>query len=371
MKATEASSNAQVYRFDWQQWVAANLPNEDSVAGQERSALLKQLVADLAVWSNQYSFPKTRIKACAYTGVYTVAEPTNQYLQGLLASEYTLWLFVFDDYIDRLDYSQYTDNQANLKQAYLEVALHPIVQTLVTCGLGQGQLQSYDLESSFRATPIEQSSSAAEGLGLALAAALKDIYANLQTALRATDQEDIAFALSNFVTETTAVVSAMRQELLQSFYYLQRQVLPTLEEYLNNSKYSICLRAAGTVALAFEESGLASIWQAWQLAMTSGARSLRLTNDIANVFKEFEERKVNAVTIILAAQGFSTMGPYHQDSFEVLQARTLLTLERQKELDLFVTQSLAKSPSGIFAYYVYSSMAFTIAMYVKGDYELL
>lgn len=369
--------------FDWRAFVAQTKPSLTGSKDQhQRREVLDKLVVELGDWAAKYKLPTKRVSPSAYTGVYATPSPIY-YPLVLVMAKYTLWLFVLDGYIDKLNYEQLNTNQVNIKLGYLDDYLNLITRAFYEVGgltskegeiLGLAPRETLKTEILEVSTPKKRLvESEKDGLNLSLSEALFDIYSSLERLWKNSDnqkwEDNFAFKLTNFTCETALVVGAMRGELSQSFIYqqtLDRESIPTLEQYLERSKFSICLRAAGSVAVGFENFPQ-QIWEQWIPAMEPGAKALRLANDLANVWSELEERKINAMTIVLNQLGFAPMEPYQKDSLEIVQARALVRSHMETEIAHF-SQQAVRLPQGVLSYYVYASVAFTIAMYEKGDY---
>ncbi len=277
-----------------------------------------------------------RLKPGAYYGCVAMPEAEGA---RLLAS-YSLWLFALDACTDE------SPSQEAL-EARVRQLTAPFAGGSVAAGNG--------------------------GLEHRLAVAWEELRAELRRLCEpALDAASLAFALSTFTSETAAVVGAMAWERRESLRYLasaSRAAPFGLEEYLAVSRFSICVRAAGALALAFEPAPLVA-WSRWQRAMDGGARVLRLVNDLANVQKEFEEGKLNAVSLTLLELGWDGREPPAADSPALAEAKRRVRGRLEEELARFREELLALPQEGPLAGNVISSVAFTIAMYQEGDYQI-
>lgn len=354
--------------FDWQSIAQQNKPGTDTQEQRERLEELETLTKSITSWANYYGLPTKRVRVSAYTGIYN-SPLTVQHELAVITAKYTLWLFVLDDYIDRLDYTQFGFNSVADKMRYLDSGLTKLTEPLYKKGnLVDSQLSEYGLEKWPTSIETDTTTPRQNDADKALGAALENIYDDLLTNWN-THQES-QFNLANFTTETACVVAAMRGEMKQSFIFQATGQLPEdLTDYLRQSKYSICLRAAGSIAVGFDQNS-ALVWKQAISTMEPGAKVLRLVNDLANITKEIQEQKINGVSIGLVKLGYQVFGAYQKDSKEI-QAASQIVLDRiETEMDIF-TEKFIQLPPSYLQFYLCNSMAFTIAMYEAGDYAEL
>lgn len=354
-------------KFDWQRIVRSSLPGEASPEQRSRLAALQRLTTDLYAWARAFQLPEHRVESSSYTGVVVTDTPTP-YKIAWPMSIYTLWLFVFDGYVDRLSYDSLPDQSPQAKQAYLDERLAPITAPLYSLGgLSDAEGQAYGLPPRMLEIPAEPSDRSDDRwLAYRIGEAFIDLYRKLEALWNSESHNATDYCLRIFVHETAAVLGGMRGELLQSFAFQADGTQPSLEEYLNHSYITICLRAAASIAIGFEQDP-EQVWQPWADAMYPSKKALRICNDLANIDKEIEEGKVNSVTVCMRDRGIPSMQGYTSQSPELLEVKALLRERRDKELKSFA-KLMQGLPEGPLAYYVRNCSAFTIAMYEHGDY---
>jgi hypothetical protein len=332
-----------VQRFDWRAHVARNTPGPGSPLQQQRQQVLIGMLPKLKSWFDRFGLLESfgeRLKPGAYYGSVAMLDEPG----ALLLAEYSGWLFALD---------ACTDEAAS--QQELETRTRRILDRI----RGGASAPSTGQDSS------------------SLEARLADSWADIRDRLlelrkSSLDEELLRFSLNTFAQETAAVVEVMAWERSQSLLYTasdSRAAPFTIEQYLEKALYSICVRAAGSLALIFEQNPREA-WARWLQAMNAGARVLRLVNDQANIDKEFAEGKLNAVSLSLLELGWDgrTIPPANDPARlkAVHQVRERLA----KELDRFSEESGKLPPDGPLATNVYASVAFTIAMYQHGDYQI-
>lgn len=353
--------------FNWPEIVKRSLPGDGSPEQQSRLEALQRLTADLYGWARAFQLPERRVESSSYTGVVVTDTPTP-YKIAWPMSIYTLWLFVFDGYVDNLPYDSLPDQSPRAKQAYLDERLAAITAPLYTIGgLSDAEGQAHGLPPRTVEIPAEPSDRNDDRwLAYRIGDSLIDLYRTLEELWNKENHQATDYCLRIFVHETAAVLGGMRGELLQSFAFQADGSQPSLEDYLNLSYITICLRAAAAITIGFEENPQA-VWQPWADAMYPSKKALRICNDLANIDKEIEEGKVNSVTVCMRDRGFPSMQGYNAQSPEVLEVKAFLRARRDKELKQFA-QQMQGLPEGPVAYYVRNCSAFTIAMYEHGDY---
>lgn len=293
----------------------------------------------LETWSSRHGLTAfgNRLKPGAYYGCVSMPEEVG----ARLMASYSLWLFALD---------ACTDESPSLEA--LEARARKLLPPLV--GQPRPEEGATELETRLATSWEELRSELLRLRGPAL------------------DAASLAFSVSTFTAETAAVVGAMCWERQQSLRYLastHRTAPFGLDEYLTVSRYSICVRSAGSLALAFEPSPLEA-WSRWQRAMDAGARVLRLVNDLANIQKEFEEGKLNAVSLTLLGLGWDGRTTPPADSPLLAEAILQVRKRLAEELDRFSDEVHELPSEGPLATNVLASVAFTIAMYQHGDYEI-
>lgn len=354
-------------QFDWRKIVLAAMPGDASAEQRARRDLLARLTDDVEAWAIQFGLPTRRVVSSAYTGA--VVTPLDApYAFALGMAQYTLWLFVFDGYADTLPYQQILPATPESKIAYLDKRLAKLTWPLYAPGgLSDEQGQAYGLWPRATQPPqTERDNNEHTHLGTQLGDALLDLYHGLERTWNEQGHNATSFCLDVFVHETAAVLGVMRGESYQSFVYQATGKQPDLDHYLERSKVSICLRAAGAVAVGFEPDPPA-VWSAWATAMEPSMRALRIANDLANIDKEREEGKVNSATIMLEQLGYPPMAAYRANGPQLREVATFLRARRDAELTTFAHQ-IADFADGPLGYYVRNCSAFTLAMYEEGDY---
>jgi Terpene synthase family 2, C-terminal metal binding len=332
--------------FDWQEIVAENKPGQTSEVSRARLLSLMPIIEQVSEWGGKLSLNLERAKISGYTGVITTPIPTPPDL-AFLISAYTLWIFNLDDHIDRLEYAKYGFTTPKEQLNFFDNQLNFIVKPLYANGLTITAGVSCGLNPTQDLTQIEPVS---QNLSLALA----DLLAKISSIWQET-----AFSLPNFVLETAKMLGAMRTEFAQNLACQQElNQLPSIEGYLENSKYSIAMASVGATACGFE-SNPQFIWQSILPAMLTGAKIIRLSNDLGNLQAELEEQKVNSV--VIALHGLP------QDGRDIEQAKKIVIRKRAEELSLFAAQ-LKGLPESFLLVYLKNMVAFGIAMYEQGNY---
>src|SRR5262245_10845151 len=121
-----------VLTFDWRRIVQQTRPGDATASQQARQALLADVTADLFAWARAHQLPTTRVVVSAYIGAIGVADLTRLD-QACVLAKYTFWLFVFDTYLDTLQYDHPVE-QADARMAYLDRQIAPIIDVFVTIG---------------------------------------------------------------------------------------------------------------------------------------------------------------------------------------------------------------------------------------------
>jgi hypothetical protein len=299
---------------------------------------MRQVLPKLNAWASRHQFQayEKRFKPSAYFGCTAMPD-----LRGAeLMSCCTLWMFVLDDC---------TDESPTLEE--LDERIRQLARPLVA---------------------LPEASSAPPGLGHHLANAFEEIRDGLLEHRRPhLDEASLAFCRETLTEEIFKVAWAMSWERLQSLLYSKngRHSPISLDEYLEMGRYSICVRASAAISLPFEREPQL-VWARWQQAMDSGANVLRLTNDLANIQREFEEGKLNAVSLTLLNMGWDGQSIPAEDDPRLNEAITVVNQRLLNEVKRF-TQEVQALPQDL-DQPVYSNVvagvAFTIAMYRKGDF---
>jgi hypothetical protein len=349
-------------QLNWRAIVAKEQPGHGTPVQQARAAALAGILPDLEAWAQLHAFPLARIKASAFIGVIGVTQPDLP-LRALAFAKYTVWLFALDEFIDLLDCHHVADDQVDAKQVYLDHQLAPLSRALRALESGAAEDIPLGPETLLapRGTPSEGYRRAA-----LLAAAFHDIYLSLEHLSAHLTPNDRTFCLHTFVREAAQVVAAMRGEAQQNYRYQATGGLPAMDDYLTRARFSICVRAAAALALGFEPNPR-GVWSAWLPAMAPGAMIIRMANDLANVEREFAERKVNGIVIALAERGVAALPRETIPPAALDAAKAQLAAARHEALGHFETL-LRLLPDGPVAQNVINGVAFSVAMYEDGDY---
>ncbi|MEI2577450.1 terpene synthase family protein [Scytonema sp. PRP1] len=356
--------------FDWRAFVKKHKPGQDSELQRQRLSMYQRVLPELEKWSTVsglniaewsavygYDLAKGRVNSSAYYGVCGVE--SIDYDLSLLLAKFCFWLYALDI---RLDDSP---SISSLDARAMEI-ISPFKDQLIQQGI-------LNFTSDLPVVPNKEEDNS---IDRRMAQALSEIYLSLKqvcsTRLRSSDRE---FCLSNFVNELAAVIKAMHWERKHSLVFQQADPLSpaqdlqiTVEEYLDLARITTCYRVAASSVVAFETAPSAT-WVQWEEAMRYGARIVRLANDLATALREMEEGKINAVSIVLRDLGFNPFATYSLDSPEIREALRLLKERMEVELIRFNQQLKALPLSGPLAHNVLVNMAFTVAMYEKGDFE--
>ena len=349
-------------KFNWPEIVAQAKPGSGSAARQQ---LLLNLVTDLSQWADHYQLTEPRRQVSAYTAA-VIIPPDGSVEMGQLIARYIMWVFDLDGFIDRLDFARLKLDTAPAKLAYLDRQLSHILKPLYQAGyLKIEQTESWGLPGEV-ALPDELPELEAPALRLSLA--LADLCQKLAAG------QIPQFGVANFNEQVARMSGAMRRELAQSFGYQESgsiKELPNLESYLANSKFSIAVSSVEAIAACYEKAPQTA-WQSCAGVLDSGAKVIRLANDLGNYWSELAERKINSLTVALAELGFAPMGDYQEGSPEVAQARQSVGGWLQAELKLFAEGlsdlAQAQNQEGPLLYSLQNTVAFALAMFEKGDY---
>ncbi len=356
--------------FDWRAFVKKHKPGQDSELQRQRLNMYQRVLPELEKWSTVsglniaewsavygYDLAKGRVNSSAYYGICGVE--TIDYDLSLLLAKFCFWLFALDI---RLDDSP---SISSLDARAMEI-ISPFKEQLIQQGI-------LNLTSDLPDVPNKEDNS----LDWRVAQALSEIYLSLKqvcsTRLSNSDRE---FCLSNFVNELATVIKVMHWERKHSLMLQQAErkssaqdLQLTLEEYLELTRITTCYRVAASLIVAFETAPSAT-WVQWEEVMRYGGRIVRLANDIATASRDIEEgKKINAISIVLRDLGFNPFAIYSLDNPEVREALRLLKEQMEVELILFNQQLKALPLSGPLAHNVVVNMAFSVAMFEKGDFE--
>jgi|GEM_PF-1515554 len=368
--AAEDFRGFQLSPFDWRQIVTQNKPGTDSADQQWRQAALPRFFEDLQKWAAQYQLSHKRMQVSAYTGIVNTLppglskDPAFSYHMASLISRATLWLFDLDDFIDFYIQRQSTAGELSPNWLHnLELQLSYILGPLFDlAATGREPALPVDHEPPLNLTVDEAQ---VEPTSVGLRNALHDIYQEVQTL--APTQEAADFRTINFAAQAARLLQSMRWDLFISQEFGRNPAnLPTPELYLSTAGVSIGLPFVAGVVIGLEETALQT-WKASYEVMEHAAKIARLVNDIGSFWQELEEHKVNSMTEALVQLGAPPLGPYQLDSPEVAQARELVSLSVQKEVEAFERglATLAETP---YTYWLRNTVAFALIMYEKGNY---
>ncbi len=356
---TTISLNNQAH-FDWQTLVAQNKPGQETALQRARLEQLPELVARLNKWANQHNIAVARAEVSAYAAVVALPMPLP-YDSALLMAQFALWAFDVDDYVDRKDYTRFNQTEPNGWLSYFDTQFYPIIRPFYQdSGLTLEQGQACGLPQP-PATTGQTAPAQVEATSLNLEAALRDILSGLKNTWEVVETTE--FRLTNFIKQATQMLGMFRSELITNATYRQTKKLPRLEEYLNQSKFSIGIHPVAAIAVGLEPAPSLA-WHKAQEALDSAAIIVRLANDSGNYKAEMEEGKVTSLTITLADKGFDPMAA---PSYAISQAKKPLQARLETEISLFAEQ-LAQLADGPLTYWLQNTVAFAIAMYEKGSF---
>lgn len=356
--------------FDWRRLVSENKPSVTSPLQRARLDLFDSTRADLEAWSARYDLWRERVEPVAYMTASCLSLPAGNRRASLLA-RFILWIYSLDDRTDRPQFAPPDTSDALL---HVDVQLSTMTRPLFDAGaLSADRAREAGLAWWMDAGAIEERGLRVERSSALFGDALTDIYRDLRAAFPSMGSgPERGFVVDNFTWELARLIGVMHQEIEHSLAARRDEGAARgvdMERYLERGGPSTAFPALASICDGFEAEPRRA-WLASGESLASGARIIRLANDLGSYEAERDEAKINAVTIALDELGFSPLARYEDDAVEITRARARVSSRIDEEIERFASLC-AGAPETPLLSFVRATVAFALAMYEKGNYVVV